>query len=239
MASRAKSATRTTRTKRRANEIVAAAAEVFARLGYHGATTQDIADVLGIRQASLYYYFRSKEEALELVCLRGVEGYAEQAQAIVKGPGSARERLARLIHNHLAPMIDRPAFVRVFTRERRYLPDASRKRVGRVSRRYERMLQQVFEDGVRRGELRKDLDCRIAALALLGMCNAATAWYGIEPEATLGRIAEEFARLAIHGAGAGQSKPSRAGNGAKPPRARDGAKPSRARNGPRVHSISV
>ena len=59
--------------KRRAAEITAAAAEVFARRGYHGATTQDIADVLGIRQASLYYYFPSKEAALVAV-LRTADG---------------------------------------------------------------------------------------------------------------------------------------------------------------------
>ena len=55
-------------TRRRAPEIIDAAARVFAERGYHGATTQAIADVLGIRQASLYYYFSSKEAALELVC---------------------------------------------------------------------------------------------------------------------------------------------------------------------------
>jgi AcrR family transcriptional regulator len=40
--------------RRRAPEIIEAAARVFADRGFHGATTQDIADVLGIRQASLY-----------------------------------------------------------------------------------------------------------------------------------------------------------------------------------------
>ena len=39
--------------RRRAPEIIDAAARVFAERGFHGATTQDIADVLGIRQASL------------------------------------------------------------------------------------------------------------------------------------------------------------------------------------------
>ena len=43
--------------RRRAPEMIEAAARVFAERGFHGATTQDIADVLGIRQASLYYYF--------------------------------------------------------------------------------------------------------------------------------------------------------------------------------------
>ena len=67
--------------RRRAPQIIEAAARVFAERGFHGATTQDIADVLGIRQASLYYYFSSKEAALELVCLRGVEGFFEAAKA--------------------------------------------------------------------------------------------------------------------------------------------------------------
>ena len=75
-------------------EIIEAAARVFAERGFHGATTQDIADVLGIRQASLYYYFSSKEVALELVCARGVEGFFEAANAIAAGPGTPREKLA-------------------------------------------------------------------------------------------------------------------------------------------------
>ena len=49
--------------------------------------------MLGIRQASLYYYFPSKEAALELVCLRGVEGFFEAAKAIAARPESARKRL--------------------------------------------------------------------------------------------------------------------------------------------------
>src|SRR5215471_20006221 len=87
--------------RRRAPEIIDAAARVFAERGFHGATTQDIADVLGIRQASLYYYFSSKEGALELVCLKGVEGFFESARAIARGSGTARERLGRLIRSHL------------------------------------------------------------------------------------------------------------------------------------------
>src|ERR1700751_5652411 len=74
-------------THRRSAEITEAAARVFAERGYHGASTQDIADTLGIRQASLYYYFRSKEAALETVCTRGVEDFFKAAQAIACGPG--------------------------------------------------------------------------------------------------------------------------------------------------------
>ena len=78
--------------RRRAPQIIDAAARVFAERGFHGATTQDIANVLGIRQASLYYYFSSKEAALELVCLKGVEGFSKpprRSRPAVKQRGNA------------------------------------------------------------------------------------------------------------------------------------------------------
>src|SRR5690348_17883325 len=91
--------TRRQNQRRRAPQIIDAAARVFAERGFHGATTQDIADVLGIRQASLYYYFSSKEAALELVCLKGVEGFFEAAKTIAARPGSVRKRLISLIES--------------------------------------------------------------------------------------------------------------------------------------------
>src|SRR5262244_2242326 len=127
--------------RRRAPEIIEAAARVFAQRGFHGASTQDIADVLGIRQASLYYYFSSKEDALELVCLKGVEGFFEAAKAIAAGPGPASERLARLIQSHLAPLADRSDFVKVFLNERQHLPGESRRRIGKWSRGLERIFE--------------------------------------------------------------------------------------------------
>ena len=185
--------------RRRTAEIIEAAAQVFAERGYHGASTQDIAEVLGIRQASLYYYFASKEIALEQVCLRGVEGFIEGAEAVVQGKGSAAEKVRRLIRTHLQPTADRGAYVKVFLRERHRLPDASRRRVGRMSRRYERLVQEILELGVKRGEFRGDLDCRLATLALLGMCNAVSSWYGIEPRAGIERVADEFGKLLVDG----------------------------------------
>jgi AcrR family transcriptional regulator len=96
--------------KRRAAEIVAAAAKVFAQRGYHGASTQDIADVLGIRQASLYYYFESKEAALEAVCADGWRTMRCARKKSCAGEGGASDKVARLVFQHLAPMVERLDF---------------------------------------------------------------------------------------------------------------------------------
>jgi AcrR family transcriptional regulator len=185
--------------RRRAAEIIDAAAQVFARKGFHGASTQDIADVLGVRQASLYYYFPSKEVALEMVCARGVEGFVEAAIRVTEGNGTASDKLRGLIASHLNPLRDRLDYVKVFLNERKHLPTESRHRIGRHSRAVERIFEDVLRAGRESGEFRADLDPRLAALAILGMVNTVPIWHETERGADLDRVTEQFAALVLDG----------------------------------------
>lgn len=185
-------------THRRAAEILEAAAQVFARLGYHGASTQDIADVLGVKQASLYYYFPSKEAALENVCTRGVEDFYKAAQAIASGPGTAAEKLAGLVRAHIAPILDRGDFVKVFLTQRQFLPNESRRRIGQWSRQIEETFENVIRAGMKAGEFRDDIDPRLATLAILGMANSVPIWYGQE-QASIERIGNQLVPLVLNG----------------------------------------
>jgi hypothetical protein len=45
---------------------------------------------------------------------------------------------------------------------------------------------------------------------MIGMCNAATAWYGIEPDADHERIVAAFVRLALDGTLAARTRSTRA-----------------------------
>jgi AcrR family transcriptional regulator len=202
---------RNSRVLRRENEIIDAAARVFAERGYHGASTQAIADVLGMRQASLYYYFPSKEAALELVCLRGTDGFVEAAEAVVEGPGSPIEKLAGLIAAHLAPIETRHDYVKVFMNERRYLPDASRRRLGRKTRRIERCFERVIQAGIADGSIRPDTDARLAMLAVLGMCNAVINWRPADRGGGTHRVAAGFAQLIANGLAAGTNRARKTG----------------------------
>ena len=184
-------------TRRRASEVLDAAAKVFARRGYHGASTQDIADVLGMRQASLYYYFDSKEAALEAVCESGVEDYARRAQDVLKSRRTGAQRVAQLVFHHLAPMAERLDYTLVFLRERRFLPQPARKRIRAIEVRYERIIEKIIEQAVASGEFRADLDARLATLALLGLGNSAALWLGREPGVTVERITQNYVELLV------------------------------------------
>jgi TetR/AcrR family transcriptional regulator, cholesterol catabolism regulator len=186
------------RTHRRSGEILEAAAKVFAEKGYHGATTQDIADVLGIRQASLYYYFPSKEVALEVVCARSAEGFLNTAQAIAAGPGTPTERLQGLVRSHISPILQRGDYIKVFLTQRHFLPKPSRLRVARVSRGIESIFEATIREGIRSGDFRGDIDARLTMLGILGMANAVSSWYRKEGF-SVERIASEFIAIILAG----------------------------------------
>ncbi|MBO0766232.1 MAG: TetR family transcriptional regulator [Hyphomicrobiaceae bacterium] len=199
------------RVLRRADEVIGAAARVFAERGYHGTTTQAIADVLGMRQASLYYYFPSKEAALEEVCARGTDGFVEAAERVMREDMPPLKKLELLIASHLAQFETMPDYVRVFINERRYLPDASRKRVGRKSRRIERMIEEVIQAGIDSGSIRPGADAHLAMLAVLGMCNAVINWREVDRGRDTRRIAAIFAQLVANGLARNGSPPKHRG----------------------------
>src|SRR4051795_7441902 len=62
--------------KRRDEEVLDAAARVFARRGYSDASVQDVADELGILKGSLYHYIATKEDLLYWL-LEGVHADVE------------------------------------------------------------------------------------------------------------------------------------------------------------------
>jgi AcrR family transcriptional regulator len=84
----------TPRWERRYREVLDAAAAVFAEKSYAGASTRDIAERLGVRQASLYYYFPSKEAALAAICELGVKDFIANLQRIIAEPMPAPEKTA-------------------------------------------------------------------------------------------------------------------------------------------------
>lgn len=183
---------------RRLEEILDAAAAVFAAKGYHGASTTDIASCLGIRQGSLYYYVPSKQAALAEVCQRGVGGFVSALEALIAQDPPVDRLLREAIHGHLRPICERGDYVRVFLKERQHLEDAHRRSVGRTSRAYEALLGGIVRRGMAEGALRGDRDPRIVTLGILGLCNSAFDWMPPDP-GQIAAVADTFADMVLDG----------------------------------------
>ncbi|HEY9710744.1 MAG TPA: helix-turn-helix domain-containing protein, partial [Oculatellaceae cyanobacterium] len=72
-----------------ARERVITAAEIlFRQRGYNVVTMRDIAEEVGIRQASLYYHFPSKEQLFITVIEQVFERHRNGLQQALTGAGS-------------------------------------------------------------------------------------------------------------------------------------------------------
>ena len=151
---------------------IRAAAAVFAEKGFHGAGTKDIAERMGIKQGSLYYYFKSKEEALGEVCLYGIQDYVEHMEAIADSDQPFEAKLISTVTSHLSSYRERNEALKVYNDERLYLPKERRSRLKELGSDYRQRLEGIFEEGKLSGAIRQSVDCHFAAQAVIGMCNA-------------------------------------------------------------------
>jgi AcrR family transcriptional regulator len=153
-------------------QAIRSAAAVFAEKGFHGSSTKDIAERMGIKQGSLYYYFKSKEEALGEVCLFGIEDYVHRMDGISHSDQSFEAKLMATITSHLSSYREKNEALKVHNDERLYLPEEKRTRLKELGSSYRRSLEGIFEEGVKSGALRDSIDCHFAAQAVIGICNA-------------------------------------------------------------------
>ena len=180
-------------------QAIRSAAAVFAEKGFHGSSTRDIAERMGIKQGSLYYYFRSKEEALNEVCLFGIEEYVERMKSIAAGDQPFESKLLATITSHLTSYRERNEALKVHNDERLYLPEEKRAKLKELGSNYRRQLEGIFEEGVRSGALRDSLDCHFAAQAVIGMCNAWGDLIVRDPELDLFDIIQKCTDMVLNG----------------------------------------
>lgn len=185
--------------RRRHREIIDAAAAVFSEKGYHGASTREIAERIGMQQGSLYYHFRSKDAALQEVCRIGVADFVRGLEQIMAADLPVEDKLRRAVANHLEPLRERRDYVRTFLFSRHNLPHELRGEVWALTREYERLLESLLRDGVASGALRADLDCRLAMQAFIGMGNAASVSHRASRTQSLDDYIAAFADIILKG----------------------------------------
>src|SRR5678815_2974096 len=78
-------------------EILKSAAKAFRKLGYHGATVEEIASALHMKKGNLYYYFRNKEEILFACHQYSLDRLTQLLEEIDASGSPADVKLRRLI----------------------------------------------------------------------------------------------------------------------------------------------
>src|SRR5437870_3318125 len=168
--------------------ILRAAIRVFARNGYFNSKVADIARAAGVADGTVYLYFKSKEEILHSIFDASMEKAIAEARKLIRNVTDPREKLRLVATMHLERLgADRDLAI-VFQVELRGSTKFMEEFSAAGFAEYLSLLRTTFEEGLRAGVFRKDLNSKIVAKVLFGALDEmATNWiisrrrYQLEP----------------------------------------------------------
>ncbi|MDQ2960586.1 MAG: TetR/AcrR family transcriptional regulator [Candidatus Dormibacteraeota bacterium] len=194
----------TRRSARTRERIIEAATEVFARRGVHGTRVADIAERAGIAYGLVYHHFRNKEDILTAIFAERWAQYVAYLEEVERMPVSFRERMRKLIHfwvetyRHETELMT--VMINEITRSSEFLESHD---IGSVLVSFD-PIERIIAEGRRNGEVRSDLDPKLAAYAVLGVAEMVLTGYVVgslpraDPEA-YARDEEQLLGLLIDG----------------------------------------
>ena len=190
---------RTASSKKRTQDIIDTAAEIFHEQGYSETSVHDIAEAVGILKGSLYYYIRSKEDLLFQVLSDvhdAFKGIVERTRAI---DAPAVERLRYYVREHVIFNTQNVTKMAVFYHDYRALSEKPLAEIVERRRFYEDYLRDLIAEAQAEGSVNRDLDPKLAAFTLFGMMNWVYHWYQPTGSWTPDQIGEQVASMAIDG----------------------------------------
>jgi AcrR family transcriptional regulator len=146
--------------------LLEAAVHVFARRGYHASRVGDIAEEAGVAHGLLYHYFSSKDEVLETIFRETWTELLAAVRDVEESGAPAREQIRQVAAILLRSWRRDPDLVRVLIREVTRSAELGR-RVGEIAEAFA-AIERIIRAGQERGELRADLDARLASAILYG-----------------------------------------------------------------------
>ena len=178
-------------------DILKSAAAAFRKLGYHGATVEQIAAVLHMKKGNLYYYFQSKEEILFACHQYSLDRLLQLLEDVQHSTLAPDEKLHRLIVEFVHTILDELHGTALFL-DLGALTPAHLKAVIARRDQFDQGIRQVIEQGVRTSTF-ESVDAKLLSFAILGAVNWIPRWYNPEGAASSQDIAEQFAEYLIRG----------------------------------------
>jgi len=154
-----------------------AAVGLFSRKGYAATSTREVAKLLGIQKATLYYHVESKEDLLFLICQSALTQIRDEVETAFQKIPDPLERLQTLIHTHIESLLrDEAKHSTTFT-EMHALSEDRFGQIMKLRDDYESMVRSVLQDAQDAGVVRRDIAAKYLSLTLLGIMNRVMIWY--------------------------------------------------------------
>jgi len=178
-------------------DILKSASAAFRKLGYHGATVEQIATALHMNKGNLYYYFKSKEEILFACHEYSHDRLQELLEQTCRGTAPPEAKLRRLIHAAVHVILDELHGTALLV-DLEALTPAHRRAVIERRDKFDHGMRMIIEEGITTGVF-KTANPKLIGFAMLGAINWIAKWFNPNGPSTSDEIANRFADYLIAG----------------------------------------
>jgi AcrR family transcriptional regulator len=177
--------------------VIAIAADLFARNGYHATGIAELGEAAGLGRGALYHYIRSKEAVLYAISKEQVDNMNGYAEELLDRGLEPLELLRQMARGLLRNITTHRSEWAVFFREYTALTGERRDHVIAARERYEGYWRQALDHGVRERVLRPTP--RLLVKGILGMLNYTYLWLEPDGELAPDQVADMFLDALIDG----------------------------------------
>ena len=153
----------------RRDELLSAAADLFAERGFAKVTVDDIGNAVGVSGPALYHHFDGKESLLGEMLIRISEVLLAQATAIVDNV-SLRDSLEPIIAMHVDFAVDNRSLITVHFRDLVHARKSDQRRVKDLQSAYVDIWVDIVD--AQHSTVLDTKDVRAAVHAVLGLINS-------------------------------------------------------------------
>jgi AcrR family transcriptional regulator len=181
-----------TRFQVKRDRMLKAAARCFNIKGYSGTSLKDVADLLGLTDAALYYYVRNKQELVYLCYVRAAEVGREAMQRAIGEGEDGLETVRRYLRYHIEYMVGDQGPIAIMSEIPSLKPEHRDEVLG-LSRKHSAAFEALLERGIADGSI-APCDVRMTGNAIMGSLNWIPKWFHGDP-AVAAKILDEFPRI--------------------------------------------
>lgn len=181
-------------------QIIDAAVEVIAENGYHQSQVSKIAKQAGVADGTIYLYFKNKEDILISLFKEKMGQFIERMEEDIKEKATAKEKLALVISKHFSLLAGDHNLAIVTQLELRQSNLELRQKINEILKGYLNILDSILTQGIQSGELKEDLDVRLARQMIFGTIDeTVTTWVMNDQKYDLAALSDSVLELLVSG----------------------------------------
>jgi TetR/AcrR family transcriptional regulator, fatty acid metabolism regulator protein len=152
----------------RRDRIIESALEIFAKKGFQEATISEISKAAGVSDATVYEYFKSKEELLFVIPEEITENSIKETEMVLPYLRGAEPKLRAIVQGYVNTYENNPEYTNLIMLHLRSNRNFLKTTAYEVIRKAAGFMLSCIKEGIDTGVFRKDTDPYLVRAMILG-----------------------------------------------------------------------